>query len=331
MKIAVIGAGAIGSIVAGYLTKAGVEVVLVGHPEQVNAINVQGLKISGVRGDDVIKVKAMMTLDQEYDLVIFSTKIYDLEYAYQDNAEFLENGLILTLQAGVQADNILSSHFQYDRQLSSLVMFGATQIAYGEVALDFEGDWILGKPYLPVDPAVHAVAEVLGKAFKTEVSTTLAGMKWTKLFMDFHYSIPAVLGRSIQETFADLDLCRLSVEILREGVKVAKDAKIELVSLPHFSVDQIFELVSMPTEKSAVIVNKALVDGGDKPVYGSLSQSIRRGKMSEIEFINGELLHMAHQMRQEAPLNEKIVDMVHQVEASKKYFALEEFKRVFSL
>ena len=65
----------------------------------------------------------------------------------RQNSEYLERGLVLTTENGVQADNILSSHFDRDRQLSSIVMFGATYIEPGDITFNFEGDWIIGRPF----------------------------------------------------------------------------------------------------------------------------------------------------------------------------------------
>ena len=82
MKIAIIGAGAIGGVVAAYLKKAGEDVVLIGRGRQVDAINAKGLRIKGVRGDETIKVPALTRLDKPYDLVIFAVKTQDIEEAF---------------------------------------------------------------------------------------------------------------------------------------------------------------------------------------------------------------------------------------------------------
>src|SRR5208283_2274236 len=120
MSIAVIGAGAIGGVVAAYLKKAGEDVVLIGRVPQVDVINTNGLMIKGVRGTETIRIRALTRLDKSYDLVIFAVKTQDIEEAFVHNSEFLEQGdLVLTTQNGVQADNILSAHFERDRQLSS--------------------------------------------------------------------------------------------------------------------------------------------------------------------------------------------------------------------
>jgi len=331
MKIAVIGAGAIGSVAAAYLKKSHLDVTLFGKEDQVRAINKNGLKVSGVRGEETIHVPAKIVLDEEYDLVIFTTKTQDLETAYRVNAEYLERGNILTTQNGVQGDNILSSHFDKPQMFSSIVMFGATYIEPGEVVLNFEGDWIVGNPYTPIGPRTHEIGAELGKAFKTVVADNIMGMKYLKLFVNFNNCIPALTGRSMQETFADMDLCRLSILLLREGVDIVRKSNIELVSMPQFPVEKINSLAAMPVDQAAGIMNQTLTRLSKEPLYGSILQSIKRGKASEIDFINGEVVALAKQMRQQAPLNERVVDLVHQIERTGKFLEPESIKKEFNL
>jgi 2-dehydropantoate 2-reductase len=329
MKIAVIGAGAIGGLVAAYLKKAGEDVILIGRDDQVDVINAQGLGLKGVRGAETIKVPALTRLDKPYDLVIFAVKTQDTEQAYEHNSEFLkQGGLILTTQNGVQADNILSGHFKRDRQFSSIVMFGGTYIKPGEVILNFEGDWIIGRPFMPLDPTAHVIAEVLGKAFKIVTSTNIMGQKYLKLFVNLNNCIPALIGKSMQETFSDIDLCRLSVMLLKEGIDIVTKANIELVSMQGFPKERIVGLVKMPIEQAAGIINKTLTTLSKEPLYGSILQSIMRGRPSEIDFINGEIVFLADHFKLPAPLNSKIVDMVHEVERTGKFFSVEEVKKI---
>ena len=330
MKIAIIGAGAIGSVVAGYLTKAGVDCVLVGREDQVKAIQKNGLKISGARGSETIKVKVLPKLDKEHDLVIFTVKTQDLDEAYAQNNEYLENCLVLSSQNGVQADTILSSHYDKEKMLSSIVMFGATYTKPGEVTYNFPGDWILGKPFSTVDLKVHEVAEILKKAFPVVVSMNIMGMKWLKLFVNFNNCLPALIGKSMQETFTDIEFCRISVHLLREGVRVIKEAGVEMVSLPNFPVERISGLVQMPVDQAAGILNKTLTSLSKEPLYGSILQSIMRGKPSEIDFINGEVTLIGRNIGSPTPLNDKVVDMVHQVEMTGKFFSMEEVKEILN-
>jgi len=331
MKICVIGAGAIGSVAAAYLHRAKQEVTLVGKPDQVRAINQHGLRITGVRDEELFHLPAKIVMDEPCELVIFTTKTQDLEAAYQDNQEFLEDCYILTTQNGVQADNILSCHFEKDKMFSSIVMFGATYIKSGEVIFNFEGDWILGMPFAPIGPIAQRIAELLGRAFHVVTTSEITGMKYLKLFVNFNNCIPAMVGRPMQETFADLDLCRLSIRLLKEGVDIVKMAGLQLVSMPNFPVERITGLAQMPEEAAAGIIQKALTGLSKEPLYGSILQSINRGRESEIDFINGEVVSLAKQLRKEAPLNGRVVELVHQVEKTGKFFTVEDIKGRFNL
>lgn len=332
MKIAVIGAGAIGSMIAAYLSKAGKDVVLVGRGDQVQAIRSQGLTIRGIGKDETVQINASTKLDQEYELVIFATKTQDLEEAYYQNADYLETCYVLTTQNGVQGDNLLSSHFEKQKQLGSIVMFGATYTTPGEIVYNFPGDWIIGKPFSPNDPKFHQIiSELTVPQLPVLVSDNITGMKYLKLFVNFNNCIPALIGRSMQETFADLDLCRLSVRLLKEGLDIITKANIELVSLPGFPKERIFGLTQMPEDKAANLLQQTLTKLSLEPLYGSILQSIMRSKPSEIDFINGEVVALAKGMRQEACLNELMVDLVHSVEQTQKYFTKEEIKEKFRL
>ena len=331
MTIAVIGAGAIGGVVAAYLKKAGKDVVLVGRKDQVSAINANGLTISGVRGTENIRIPALIKLDKVYDLVIFAVKTQDVERAFAANHEFLENTLVLTTQNGVQADNLLSSHFDQKNQMSSIVMFGATYVKPGEITFNFEGDWIIGRPFTPVDPLTHKIAEVLGKAFKITVAPNITGQKYLKLFVNFNNCIPALIGKSMQETFADMDLCRLSIMLLKEGLEIIEAAHIELVSMADFPKERIIGLSKMPLDQAAGIINKTLTSLSKEPLYGSILQSIMRGKISEIDFINGEVVQIANHLQIPSALNRKMLDMVHEVENTGKFFTVDQVKNAFNL
>ncbi len=331
MKIAVLGAGAIGSVAAGLLTKAGEDILLVGRPQQVAAVRERGLILKTSAGQETVPVRVAERLDRVYDLVIFTVKSQDLEQAYQDNAAFLEHGRVLTTQNGVQRDNLLSTHFEPENIYSSIVMFGATYTKPGEVVFNFSGDWVLGKPYAPLDCMIEDIAGVLRKAFPVTVTPSLVGMKWLKLFINFNNSITACLGFSMQETFADVDFCRLSVLLLKEGLQIVRAAGIELVSLPSFPVERIFGLADMPMDTAAGIIRQTLTGLSREPVYGSILQSIKRGKSSEIDFINGEVDLLASSLQMKAPLNRKIVALVHRVESTGNFLSPAQLKAEFGL
>ena len=210
-------------------------------------------------------------------------------------------------------------------------MFGSTYVKPGEVTFNFEGDWILGKPFELADERLHEIATVLKKAFPVSISEDILGMKWLKLFVNFNNCIPALIGKSMQETFADLDLCRLSIMLLKEGIDIVKQAEFDLVSLPKFPAERITGLTMMPMEQASGIINKTLTTLSEEPLYGSILQSIMRGRVSEIDYINGEVVQVAKQLNVPVPLNERVVELVHGIEKSGEFLDSEFVKESFGL
>jgi len=324
MKIAVIGAGAIGGLVAGYLKLKGQDVSLVGHPEAVNALEVKGLRISGVRGSFHIQVPAAERLDYAADLIILATKTQDIEVAVKNNLPFLGNATFLTTQNGIQADNFVARHLPREDIISSIVMFGATLLEPGSVVHNFEGDWILGRPFGPVDASIDKLAQVLNQAFPVKVSPDLKGMKYLKIFVNANNCIPAILGVSMQEAFADSSISRISIAIWREGMGIVRKSGISLVSLPDFPAERLIKLTSLPIQEAAGIFSGIMRSLSKEPLYGSILQSIRRGRATEIDYINGEFVNLAKANRLTAGLNQKLVEMVHEVERTNRFFSKEE-------
>jgi len=322
MRIAVIGAGAIGCLAAGYLKEKGEEVTLVGRGSAVKPIKENGLAISGVRGNFLVRIDISDTLNYIPDLAILTTKTQDIDSALQDNSYLLRNSLLLTMQNGVQADNLAAKYLDQERIISSIVMFGATYLEPGKVVHNFEGSWVLGSFFNP-RPAesLIPVREVLNKAFPAVISEEIKGMKYLKIFTNANNCLPGILGKSMQEVFSDLDISRISIAIWREGLRIIDRAGINLVSLPGFPVENITRLTSMPVADAARVFSGIMKSLSKEPLYGSILQSIMRARLSEIDYINGEFVRLAEENNMQAPLNKVLVDMVHSVEKNNRFYA----------
>ncbi len=326
MKIAVIGAGAIGALIAGYLKLKGEDVSLVGRPEAVCIINKEGLKISGVRGNFKVDIFAHEILTYKPELLILATKTQDIESALKDNLSLIKDSVVVTTQNGVQADNIVARYLPQENIISSIVMFGSTYLLPGEVVHNFEGSWILGgifnnKP----DAKIFSVSLTLDKAFPVVLSEDIMGMKYLKIFVNANNCIPAILGLSMQEAFSDPEVSRVSINIWKEGFDIVSKAGIKLSSLPNFPIENIAKLISIPSVDAARVFSGIMTKLSKDPLYGSILQSIKRGRASEIDYINGEFVNLAEKHKLTAPLNNKLVNMVHEVEETKKFFSKKDF------
>ncbi|MDD5464744.1 MAG: 2-dehydropantoate 2-reductase [Candidatus Omnitrophica bacterium] len=325
MRIAIIGAGAIGCLVAAYLKEKGEDVTLVGRSGAVKAIRENGIIVSGIRGNLLAHIGISDTLNYVPDLAILATKTQDINSVLQDNSHLLQNSLLLTIQNGVRADSLVARYVPAQKVISSIVMFGATNLEPGKVVHNFEGSWVLGSFFNPnPSESLLSVSLVLDKAFPTIISKDIKGMKYLKIFVNASNCLPAIIGKSMQEVFSDLAVSRISIAIWKEAFRIIDYIGIDLVSLPGFPLENLTKLTSMPSELAAQVFSERMKNLSKEPLYGSILQSIMRGNLSEIDYINGEFVRLAEENSMQAPLNKILVEMVHQVEKNNRFFSKED-------
>ena len=156
------------------------------------------------------------------------------------------------------------------------------------------------------------------------VSPDILGMKWLKVFVNANNCLTAILGKSMQDTFKHLSACKISIAIWKEGLELTRRTETKLASLPDFPLDRVEKLTAMPIDEAAKIFSVIMTNLSREPLYGSILQSIKRGRPSEIDYINGEFVSLAKGFGLLAPLNKKLVDLVHKVERTRKFLSLAE-------
>ncbi len=324
MKTAVIGLGAIGGLVAAYLKSKGLPVICIGRLEQKKAIEKEGFIIEGVRGRSIVYLDVRPKLEERVDLAIITVKTQDIRDAVDKSRDFLSGTTLLSTQNGVRADKLLEMMLGKNNIVSSIVMFGATYTPYNRVVHNFEGSWLIGRPFGSNDEKVKEISEYLKAAFNTAEVENISAMKWSKIFVNFSNCLPALAGKSMQETYSNLDMCKLSLKLLKEGFDVVDKLGIKLVSMPDFDIEKLKGLASMPQDEAAPIFSGIMTNLSKEPLYGSILQSIQRGRPSEIDFINGEIANQAKMHGIEAKFNTRASELVHHVESTKKFMTFEE-------
>ncbi len=324
MKAAVLGCGAIGGLILGYLSEKKVDIAGVVKDYQKEPFIREGLKIEGVRGSLVCRVKVDTELRENVDLAIIASKINDIDKIVAENIKFLEKAVVLTIQNGVKADYILEKYFPRESIITGIVMFGATFYPPNKVFHNFEGGIAIGSIFNAETVNIAKVKGLLSKAFDITVMDNIKGAKYLKVFVNLNNCIPAIMGVSIQRAFSNLEIAELAIKLNREAYRVVEGNGIKLESLPGYPKERLEGILSMGIEEGASLFSKIMVSLSSEPLYGSILQSIKRGRKSEIDYINGEIVNLARKGGFEAPLNEKIVELVHKVEDTGKFLSEEQ-------
>jgi 2-dehydropantoate 2-reductase len=322
-RIAVIGAGAIGCTIGALLKRAGQDVTLIGRREQVAAIRKGGLHIDGALGKFTVQIPVAEELDFHPDLALLTVKTQDVVAAVQASLTLLKDTPFVTLQNGLRSDDLVAGILPPHQIVSAVVSIIATYLKPGKVTIISPGSLVIGHPFTAPESRLPMVAEILNQAIPTQASANIRGAHWLKLLVNVNNALPAITNLTVQEVYADSYLSRLVVRLLREGLAVVKGAGIKLEGLPDVSVALIRLLGRLPVRlASRLATAKVRRTASDAPILGSTLQSLRRNRLTEIDYLNGEIVRLGAEVGVPTPLNVMVVEMVHRVEKQGRFLGV---------
>lgn len=331
MNICVMGEGVLARVISGCLKSKMRNVFMVSSAEVRRAIRSNGLKIENPKGNIYVDLDVREILDRKVDLVILTSDVDNIKEVIHKNHNFLENTTILATQNSVRTEKIISLALGDKNLISSVATFDAVYAKPNLINYNKEGKWFVGRPFSANDDKVKEICEELSPAFEMVAVDNILSLKWAKMFVNLPNSIPALLGKSLQDTFADLDMSKFAITLLKEGLKTLESSGIKLPSSADFGLDKLLQTIRLPLEEAAKAFSQDMANLGKEPVYGAVLDNIKRNIPSQISSINGEFVHLSRFNSAGANLNAKIVNFVHRVEKTKKFFTIDEIKREFEL
>src|SRR5512147_3151538 len=189
-RIAVLGAGAIGSVVGGMLTRAGHDVTLIDQwPEHVEAMKARGLRLSGTLGDFIVPVKALhihelQTVTEPFDAVFVAVKSYDTEWATAMALPYLREpgGVVVDFQNGINDDRVAQVAGRH-RALGCVITISAGMYEPGHAMRTDTGSigFKIGEHDGADTPRARELATILSAVAETKVTPNLWGERWSKL------------------------------------------------------------------------------------------------------------------------------------------------------
>lgn len=318
MKVAVIGAGAVGSLIGGLLAERGEDVTLVGRRPHVEAIREGGLRLDGPGGGRAVRLQARERLAESPDLAIFAVKTQDLDEACREAAPLVGRAPVVTMQNGVRCDEIARRHFLPERIVGCVVFSMAHFTEPGRVGCHVRGWLTVGAPFDDRSP-VREVGAVLEKALPVRHSGDIAAARWTKLVGNLNNALPAATGLPLQEIYFSPATSRLPLRMMREGLDTISAAGIRPDRSPHSLGMRLAARLPEPVPLGAF---RALARTrlGSLPMLGSTWQSLARGSPTEIDYLNGEIVRLGERLNHPTPYNERVVGLVHGVESSGQFY-----------
>lgn len=319
MKVAVIGAGAVGGLLAALLDRAGHDVEVTARGDHLAAIRADGIVLDGGYGAHVARVAANETLTRTPDVVILATKAQDAAVALAANAGVIAGLPLLVVQNGLGGIRVAREAQPASPLLGGLALFATSYLSPGHITVTAALPLVIG-PTPDCPPEVRErVVGLLREALPVEVVDSLEGAQWTKLLVNHVNALPAITGLSVQQTVADLALRRVLAGSLRETVRIANRIGIRFTGLQGIPGWILPWLGRGPLALTAALPRLLARRMGEVPNPGSTLQSLRRGQLTEIDFLNGAVVRVAGEHGLAAPINTAIVGLVHEVERTGRF------------
>jgi 2-dehydropantoate 2-reductase len=301
MKIAVMGAGAMGSLFGGLLAASGENVTLVDvWRKHVEAINVEGLKISGFGGSRTIRVKA--TIDPlsvgSVDLIILFVKSYDTLNATRDALPMASKDTVfLSLQNGLGNIEKISEAAGSDKVILGTTAHGCTLLGPGEIFHAGSGPTIIGEQDDRLTERVKGIRNALERAgIETEISETIRGALWSKVLVNVGINpLTALTGLRNGELLDRPEIMEVIRGAVEEAISVADALGVDLGEEDH--VDRVYWVAR------ATASNRS-----------SMLQDIERGRRTEIDALNGAIVDSASLLGLDVPVNETLTAVVRGLE-----------------
>jgi 2-dehydropantoate 2-reductase len=304
MRICILGAGALGCAIGAGLAEGGADVTLINrNAAHVDAINAYGLRLRDHDGERRVRIKAATSAVRvgPVDLVILLVKSFHTREAMDQAGPLLApHTLVLSLQNGLGHEDVLAEYVGRERVLAGKTYVGGTLLGPGHIIHGVRGkETVIGELDGRVTDRVRAVAREFERAdMLIEISDNIMGTIWDKLLINVATGAVTAISRM---PYGDLYGCgpleAVGVAAVREAMEVAHASGVRLSFTDPYEAWR-----------------KA---GAGLPVdfRTSMLQSLDKGSVTEVDFVNGAVVDRGARLGIATPVNRTLVACVKGIEA----------------
>jgi 2-dehydropantoate 2-reductase len=305
-KIAVVGAGPVGCIVAAFLAKGGCDVTLCDvAPHLLAPAMDPGIVISGAENLTQKVARTCRNVDeladQNIDLIIITVKASALPLLASAIESFHRPGMfVVSWQNGIDTELVLANTLGREHVMRAVVNYGCSLVEPGHVDMPFHHP----PHYIQeLDTSAKDAAQTIADLFTrcglpTEHTDRLISMVWRKSIMNACMNpVCAVTGQTMSQAMNDPIILQIIDLLVKESIMVARANEI--------SLGWDFYTYCMGYMRNA---------GDHKP---SMLVDIENHRRTEIDFINGKIVEYGRQAGVETPYNLMIRALVKALEGKK--------------
>jgi 2-dehydropantoate 2-reductase len=313
-RVGVMGAGAIGSFVGGRLAARGVDVVFVGRARPAPS---SGLVLSDLDGTriEVAEEKVRFSTEPgalaDRDVVLCCVKsAQTAEVAKALGATLPRGAVVVSMQNGVRNAEVLREHASETRVLGGVVGFNVVAGGDGAFRRTTSGPLAIERSD---DARVLALAgELRAAGFDVDLAFDIRALQWAKLVMNVNNAVGALTDVPTRDLLFVAGYRRILAAIIAESLAVMRKAGIRPARLGAIPVGLFPYMLRLPSPVLRVVARAQLKV--DPEARSSMWDDVTRGRATEVDYLNGEIVRTAEACGAAAPLNRRVVELVHEVE-----------------
>ena len=319
MRIAIYGAGSLGTILGAFISKAGVPIELINRNKtHVTALKEKGAQVVGTMNfNQPVVAYTPDEMSGTYDIIFLMTK-------QQHNAEVVKmlkgflasDGVLVTFQNGlpeVQIAEVLGE----ERVLGCTVAWGATMQSPGVCELTSEPDALsfsLGAISKQRSKHFAKVKELLEMMGTVDVEENFLGTRWSKLLINAAFSgMSAVLGCTFGEAAGPKDSRRIVQALIKECIDVCQVGGIRIEPVQGKDIVKLLNYTNALKRAFSFFIIPIAIRKHTK-LKASMLQDLEKGKLTEVDAINGAVSEYGRMVNFPTPVNDKVVEIIHRIE-----------------
>jgi 2-dehydropantoate 2-reductase len=319
MRVAIYGAGSLGTILGAFISKAGVPVELINRNKaHIEALKTKGAQVVGtMQFCQPVIAYTPYEMSGQYDILFLMTK-------QQHNAEVVQmlknylaaDGVLVTFQNGLPEMQI-AEVLGEERVLGSTVAWGATLQSPGVCELTSEPDALsfsLGAISDKRSKHFAKVKELLELMGMVDVEENFLGTRWSKLLINASFSgMSAVLGCTFGEAAGPKESRKVVQAIIKECIDVCQKGGIRIEPVQGKDIVKLLNYTN-PLKKAFSFFIIPIAIRKHAKLKASMLQDLEKGKLTEVDAINGAVSEYGRKVGFPTPVNDKVVEIIHKIE-----------------
>lgn len=330
MKICIYGAGSIGCYIGGRLAASGVDVTFMTRPRMYDELSKSGLKLTDYLGNNLsiptneLKLSQDPSIALDADIIFVCVKSAATEQVakalqkifVQSNAGLKHRPYILSFQNGLSNVAVLKQFLPDMTILAGMVPFNVAALGSGHFHQGTSGAIHVKKFSKQQDLAQLFQKSQLDIVFDQD----MLAVQWAKILLNLNNSINALSKLPLKAQLSNQQYRQCLAMAQQEALDLLDLAQIKPAKLTAISAHLLPKIMSLPNILFKILSRKMLKI--DPLARSSMQDDLIAGRSTEVDWINGEVVKLAHRLNTQAPINQLLIELIKQAEVSDIEFSI---------